>query len=285
MKTLIGTLHLQSRDRKGAVGRAYSRAVLTIALLAFSLHPSAFALSPADLQSRLTAGEKLTIIDVRNLSLYEKSHIPGAINVPAVFCAQKTLPRLGTVIVYDSGTARDEATGAAATLNGKPGIRAEVLEGGFAGWQQAKGLSTQAQGMRPEELPLISYADVKTGPADGVVLVDLRKPVPQTPQSGDTPPPAPLTDLRTEFPSAAVTSSPFNLPQTRQAGPPPLLILIDSGDGAAQAMAAALKANGTQRFAILAGGESILARHGEPGLQRSTGTTVPIAPPPGVTNK
>jgi rhodanese-related sulfurtransferase len=259
-------------------------------ILAFGLQPLA-ALTPADLQAKLNAGAKLTVIDVRNLGLYQKSHIPGAINIPAVFCAEKMLPRLGPVVVYDSGVGRDEATPAAAALNAKPGINAEVLEGGFAGWLQAQGPSTQAHGLHPEATPLISYADLKAAQGNNLVLVDLRKPVLQARQNaGDAniAPPAPLTDLRKEFPAAPVASSPFNLPQTRQSGPgaaSPLLVLIDSGDGAAQAMAAALKANGISRFAILAGGESILARHGEPGLQRITTSTLPLTPPASVTNK
>jgi rhodanese-related sulfurtransferase len=256
---------------------------LTLALPAFA------ALTPADLRAKLDAGDKLTLIDVRNLGLYERSHIPGAINIPAVFCPDKSLPRLGAVVVYDSGVGRDEATPAAAALNAKPGITAEVLEGGFAAWLQAKGASTQPHGLRPEELPLISYADLKAAQGNNVVLVDLRKPVLQARQgAADSAPPEPLTDLRKEFPGTAVAASPFNLPQTRQSGSgsaPPLLVLIDSGDGAAQAMAAALKANGMPRFAILAGGESILARRGEPGLQRITTTTVPLTPPVGATNK
>jgi rhodanese-related sulfurtransferase len=258
-------------------------------ILTFSLQPLAVALSPADLQAKLNAGAKLTVIDVRNLGLYQKSHIPGAINIPAVFCAEKMLPRLGAVVVYDSGVGRDEATPAAITLNAKPGISAEVLEGGFAGWLQAQGPSTKAHGLHPESTPLISYADLKAAQGDNLVLVDLRKPVLQARQNdGNTAPPAPLTDLRKEFPAAAVASSPFNLPQTRQSGSgsiSPLLVLIDSGDGAAQAMAAALKANGISRFAVLAGGESILARRGEPGMQRITTSTLPLTPPAGVTNK
>jgi hypothetical protein len=59
---------------------------------------------------------------------------------------------------------------------------------------------------------------------------------------------------------------------------PPLLVLIDSGNGTAQRMARALKANGIERFAILGGGEEILAHKGRPGLSRTTGA---ISPPPG----
>ena len=54
-----------------------------------------------------------------------------------------------------------------------------------------------------------------------------------------------------------------------RSGVPALIILIDSADGTAQKRARALKAGGVRRYAILAGGELILARHGQPGLQRA----------------
>jgi hypothetical protein len=55
-----------------------------------------------------------------------------------------------------------------------------------------------------------------------------------------------------------------------------LLVLIDSGDGKADEMARALKANGNKRFVILAGGEEMLARKGKAGLQRS-GSVVTVS--------
>lgn len=249
---------------------------IKILALAFSLQPLAFALGPADLEARLASGAKLTIIDVRAPAFYEKGHIPGAISIPAALCASKKLPPLGDVVVYDAGLGNDEAKTAAAALNAKPGLKADVLEGGFAAWTEAKGQSTQAAGVKSEEIPSISYGQLQAVQSNGVVIVDLRKPPLQSRQNAQAAPP-PLTDLRKEFPGAAVATSPFSLPQTRQSGSgaSPLMVLIDSGDGSAQAMASTLKANGIARFVVLAGGEAILSRHGEPGLQRlGSGATV-----------
>ncbi len=53
------------------------------------------------------------------------------------------------------------------------------------------------------------------------------------------------------------------------AAAPPLIVLVDDGDGTAEAQARQLKAAGTHNFVILAGGEAILARHGQAGLQRT----------------
>lgn len=234
---------------------------------------SARAIVPADLKKLLDSGENIVIIDVRNASLFKRDHIPNAINVPASLVPQKKLPPLGRVIVCDEGLARDSAaTQALVALNAKPGIKAEILEGGFAAWQALRGDSTKGAGVHEEELVQMTYDQLKKADPAAVVLVDLRKPRAQVRQSDSGAlPPAPLTDLASEFPQAPVTKSPFNLPQTRQSSSsaaPPALVLIDDGDGSAQATARILKANGITRVVILAGGESILARHGQPGLQR-----------------
>lgn len=245
---------------------------------------TAVGVSPAELDARLGAGKKLTIVDVRSPAAYEKDHIANAINIPAVLCPGKKLPSIGSVVVYDDGLGNDQARGAAVALNAKPGIQAEVLEGGFAAWTESRGQSTQKPGMKPEEVPMISYAQLTSAQSNGVVLVDLRTPPAESRQgTGGTSsagPAEPLTNLRSEFPGAAVASSPFQLPQTRQAagGAAPLMVLIDNGDGKAQAMARTLKANGVHRFVILAGGESILARHGRAGLQRTGGGTATLPP-------
>jgi len=254
---------------------------LCVALLAWSA--PAFALSPSEGQRLLAAGEKITFVDVRAKVLFQKGHIPGAINVPAALVPAKQLPPLGRVVVYDDGLGRDTATAAMSALNQKAGITAEVLDGGFATWEAARAQTTQAAGMKPEEIQFLTYADLSAVQSEAVVLVDLRKEPTEARQAATvaepTTPAAPLTDLRQQFTKVrGVTRSPFDLPPTRQSSSgspaPPLLVLIDDGDGAAQAMARTLKANGVTRFAILAGGESILARQGQQGLGRSASTIV-----------
>jgi rhodanese-related sulfurtransferase len=240
---------------------------------------AANAIDPAALQAALERGDKITVIDVRSTTVFQRDHIPGAINVPATLVPEKRLPRLGRVVVYDDGLGRDNAARTAVLeLNKKPGIQAELLEGGFAAWQALNGLSTKAPGLHPEELHLISFDQLKKTKRDEMVLVDLRKPRRQIRQDadGDTPAPPPLTDLGAEFPGAPITKSPFNLPQARQSAsgqplPAPVLVLIDDGDGAAQEMARKLKANGMTRVVVLAGGELTLSRGGRPGLLRTGG--------------
>src|SRR5579872_1179720 len=218
----------------------------------FALGAVARAVSPAEVHERLNAGVKITFIDLRPTSIFKNGHIPNAINVPAALVPAKQLPPLGRVIVYDEGLGRDTAQDAAAALNQKPGISAEVLDGGFAAWETAHSATTKPGGLTPEELPLISYDHLKRMSADQVVLVDLRKQPVQARQDASaaaSPPAGPLTDLGREFPGMAVSHSAFELPQARQSATggsvvAPLLVLIDNGDGASQAMARTLRANG-----------------------------------------
>lgn len=227
----------------------------------------------------------ITFVDVRSTVAFKIGHIPGAINVPAALVPHKQLPPLGRVVVYDDGQGGDAAKTAASALNLKPGTTAEVLDGGFPAWEMSQAATTKEGGMKPEMLPMITYDRLKKVQGDDVVLVDLRKtPAVATGKAAAKEAAAPFTDLSAEFPSARLTTSPFQIPAVakKTASPataaPPLLVLIDNGDGSAQEAARALKANGNTRFVILAGGEEILARKGESGLQRS-GTTITVQKP------
>jgi rhodanese-related sulfurtransferase len=229
---------------------------------------AAFAISPVQVQQLLNSGEKITFVDVRLNVLFQKGHIPGAINIPAQLVPEKPLPPLGRVVVYDDGLGADDAVAAAAALNQKPGITAESLDGGYAAWEMAQSSTTQSGGLKPEEMPVITYAQLKQKQSADVVLVDLRQSAPAVTTASAAKLSAakvaaqPLTDLQAEFPKARIDRSPFAVssPRTKALAasastPPPLLVLIDNGDGSAQKMARALKANGIKRFAILAGGE------------------------------
>jgi rhodanese-related sulfurtransferase len=244
---------------------------------------AALAVSPADLRQKLSAGEKLTLVDVRPTALFKQGHIPNAINLPAAVVPHKQLPPLGRVVVYDEGLGSDAASVAVAALNQKPGITAESLDGGFAAWETAQSPTTKPRGMTPEEFPRITYARLKRVPGENLVLVDLR----ETPHAvasakaiAGTATPA-LTDLQAEFPSARITRSALettgaktaNLAGVSAAKSSPLLVLIDSGNGAAQQMARTLKANGVKRFVILVGGEETLANKGRIGRSRISAVT------------
>jgi len=246
---------------------------------------SALAITPAEVQRKLQAGEKITFVDLRSRTAFQTGHIPNAINIPASLVPQKELPPLGFLVAYDDGLGTDAATAAAVALSAKPGITALPLEGGFAAWENAQPAgSTRAAGLSAEEFPTITYDRLTRAQSNNVVLVDLRKPRAVAPSvAGVRAAAQPLTDLAAEFPRAKIAQSPFaGSASTRtfagSASAPPLLVLIDNGDGAAQQMARTLKANGVKRFAILVGGEEMIARKGQPGLER-TGSSIIVRHP------
>jgi len=235
------------------------------------------AITPSDLTQRLAAGETITVIDVRATDFFQKGHIPGAINVPMAILKDKRLPKLGSVVVYDSGLAQDQAVEAVTVLNSKPGITAAPLEGGLAAYESAGGQTTADPGITVGQSALINYDQLKTLSGD-FVIVDLRQPsAPSKTALGTT---VPRSDLGAEFPGSRVVKDPFaaSAPRKNANGAAnaasPLLVLVDSGDGTAQEMGRALKANGNKRFVILAGGEEMIQRKGKTGLERSGSTAV-----------
>lgn len=253
--------------------------IAILAALSLAIAGACSAVTVADLQKRLKAGEKLTVIDVRPTLQFQHGHIPGAINVPASLCAQKHLPPLGKVVVYDGGLGLTQPDDAAAALAAKPGITVEILEGGFASWESSQAASTGSRGMKEEKYNYISYADLKAAKPDEILLVDLREQRPALNSIktasvvADTN--QPLTDLGREFPGLRQTHLPSDTKlllknSVKFGSAPPLLVLIDNGDGRAQKIASRLKAQGVKRYVILTGGELILARHGQAGLERSS---------------
>jgi rhodanese-related sulfurtransferase len=222
----------------------------------------ASATTVADLVEMLAGSAKVTVIDVRSPLAYGEEHIPGAINIPASVCPAKNLPPMGTVLVCGDGLGGDDdaVAKAALALSSKPGIKAEVLEGGFAAWKTSHGQTTHDAGFKRESLNYTTYAHVKTMQHNSVVLLDMRKPA-RLDAVG-------LTDLNVEFAGMKRVTSLAEATRA-VAGLPPLIVLIDNGDGASEAMARRLKASGNHRYVILAGGEKIIARHGQAGLQRN----------------
>jgi len=241
------------------------------------LASGAAALTASELGALLEEKVPVTLIDVRDASLFQRGHIPNAINVPERVLELKKLPPLGRVVVYGRGLGQEDMVAALYFLNEKRGIDAEVLEGGYAAWQMGRGTTTEAVGLQEDALNVVSYQSLQDLHVedDDVVLVDLRTPPPLTRQS-DSSSEAPPVSLREKFPGKPVVKSPFDVAGVPGSGklarqsdkPLPLMVLIDDGDGKALEMARILKANGVQRVVVLAGGERILERDGAPGLQR-----------------
>jgi rhodanese-related sulfurtransferase len=234
------------------------------------------AITPADALASLNKGEKLTFIDVRPLADYKVGHIANAISVPAQLVPAKQLPPLGRVVVYDDGLGQNTATAAAEALNRKTGISAEALQGGYASWQDGLGATTEMRGVTPVQPHYITYDTLKKLQSADVVLVDLRQSASATSRLNVT---NKLTNLAAEFPQARVAASPqMAIKRTSSTAASPLFVLIDNGDGSAVETARVLRAGGTHRCVILAGGEKMLERHGQPGLNRLGSTSLSRMP-------
>ncbi len=92
----------------------------------------AFEFGPIGLKSAIEAKEPLTIIDLRTPELYEKSHVPGAINVSYEQLEKSTdvIKKDTVAVVYCYGITCHLATRAALLLAEK-GHQVKELFGGF----------------------------------------------------------------------------------------------------------------------------------------------------------
>ena len=250
------------------------------------------AVTPTELRDRLARGDRVTLIDLRPRDAYEAGTLPNAIRMTAREATQK--PLTGEVIFFDDGTGPNLARRAAAQLaEANSNVSADALAGGYAAWCDAGGQTSEAKGLRPTLTRYVSYQEVTgdmTEDAADIVLVDLRPAPPRAPaaalaagegtEASATPAATalPRLDLASELPGYSITRT---IPGTRpQRGTlaipaaneaqtvPPLYVLIDAGDGTAERTAQTLRAAGISRVAILAGGETIIRRKGEPGLSR-----------------
>jgi len=214
-----------------------------------------------DAESALAVRSKrgrTTFIDVRGTGAYKAAHIPGAISVPAALCPHKRLPPLGRVIVYGDGLDVATVTAAIDALNAKPGIEAEMLDGGFSRWEALGYPTTRSGGIARENLPHIIYQKLVriAGDNQELVLVDLRER--ESGRGNDA-----LTDLGELFPGKPVVADALAATQGKRAAHSEIYVLIDSSDGRAEAHARTLRAAGIRRVVILTGGEEILKRRGQ----------------------
>jgi rhodanese-related sulfurtransferase len=232
------------------------------------------AISPADLDGQIKAGQKITVIDLRPTDLYQRNHIPGAINIPHEIISQKKLPPLGRVVAYGDGLGATYAQECVAALGAKPGIVAESLEGGFAAWETFTHVNVAAENLSSQLAPsTITLEQLEKTGGDGVVLVDVRAGNPQGGKFDLTP------FQRTRVPKAGLTTRPFDVlggikgrsQFFRHA--PSLLVVIDDDNTTAQRIADRIRAAGYKRVVVLAGGEEIIKREGRGGLARSGSAT------------
>lgn len=101
-------------------------------------------LTPADVQARIKAGDRVLIVDVRPAEDYGAAHIAGAINAPLrqINAMEAALPKDTLLVLYCACPSEGSSIAAAYALNQQLGYtRLAVLVGGIKGWQAA-GLQT-----------------------------------------------------------------------------------------------------------------------------------------------
>lgn len=253
---------------------------------------AAGAATAASLKAMLERGEAVTVIDIRSAREYGEGHIPGAINIPAVLVPGRTLPPLGKVVVCGVDVAAAETAGAVRALNGKPGIAAEALEGGYGAWFSLGYANTRPGGIEGAKDNYVTYQELERAAANpDLVLLDLRRALQGAAPRETAGPlatgnaPRGLTDLAAQFPGVKIVkfAPATGANRTGERAPATALpggataragrfyVLIDDGDGTAEQVAHRLKAAGVGRVAILTGGETTLVLRGKAGLG-TTGT-------------
>lgn len=248
---------------------AISIPMLGAFLMIFSWGFIARGITVEELQNQLETGDKITIIDIRNQKAYQKNHIPGAINVSANLIPHKKLPPLGIVIVYGDGIHTGTTKGAVEALNQKPGITAEMLEGGISSWLGQNLADSRALGLLQSSPNFLNYPELESVliNSENAVLVDLR--IPKKDQE--------LTKIKEQFPNAMVVRPAIKFAkknqeivqydlseilQSKDNRNSRLFILIDSGGQASEKVYRQLSSGGLKRLAILTGGELALSRQG-----------------------
>lgn len=102
----------------------------------------AFTTGPFELDGMIRRGERITILDVRLPSDFQKSHIPGAINLPkGKWHTLKGLNRDLTTVIYCYSQTCKLAAEAAVEL-ASHGFPVVEMEGGFEAWK-ASGLPVE----------------------------------------------------------------------------------------------------------------------------------------------
>lgn len=259
--------------------------------------PSVFALTPSELAAQLARNETVLLVDVRSAHAFSEGHIPGAINIPLNLLRHKTLPSGQLVVVYADGLGVVDEAQALAIAGAKPGVKADVLEGGYAAWLGETRLSTAAPGITTEKLPSITYDQLVNANKSDVVVMDLRPvaapasakalrasnkvaasdteedlvagfaqklgvPV-MTPNRGGV---SAKADGATALTARSTAASAVPAADRSK-----LLVLVAEDEAAAAEAARELRAQGHYRFTILIGGTEAIRHEGRQGLGRMDG--------------
>lgn len=142
-----------------------------------------YEIDPADLHEALGRGDRILIVDTRIPSAYERSHIPGAINLPHRTMSPATtagLDKEALVVTYCDGIRCNGSTKGALNMV-QLGFRVKELIGGIDCWRydgfpvdgaeatQSAASSCGCASPRPQIHGIVSSREssVSTGPGGG----------------------------------------------------------------------------------------------------------------------
>jgi len=257
---------------------------MKVALLLACTSLSAFAATPAQLDTLVKSGQPVTIVDLRSTDDYQRGHITGAINIPHRIIAEKRLPPLGKIVAYCDGLGSTYAAECVAALNAKPGIQAETLEGGYAAWETFTNVTAEAASVHKETPRTITYEELQATQGQNVVIVDVRRePAVLAQAKGEAlKEKLNLAAFRQQsLPRATMTTDAFGQlarlkgRSQRFNGAPSLIVVIDNDNESAMNTAHRIQQSGYKRVVVLAGGEEIIRRGGRSGLARQ-GAAAPV---------
>lgn len=239
------------------------------------------AVTPAKLIELQQQGLKIRLIDVRSGKRFEMGSIPGAMSMPHKVLLEKSLPRLGRVVLFSDGLGNIDMDPLVKGLNQRPGIQAEILEGGYAAWLDEKGATTAKRGVRTEDEALISYKALESL-KQHVILVDMRSDKKKTaPVNDDTVRAfckpssreycSDIRDLQRRYSRANVRGGTATTKSKASHAPTPLIVLVDDDHSTARAEKRRLRVAGYNRVVVLSGGEFAIQTKGTRGLGRVGG--------------
>ena len=268
----------------------FQRMLLITAACILTSQPAP-AITADALAKALGRGEPIKLLDLRPQLRFEAGSIPGAMNIPASVILEKQLPPLAHAVLFDDGLGTIDVWAIAATLNQRPGWKADVLTGGYAAWHALQNApDTAASGLHLERTQQIGYDNLNQL-TEPVVLLDMR-PAPtkvaasvQTTAASASDPLrdfcgkkgnrsycANLPELRKRHqPPHQQTTSGANLPTVKSAAPSPLIVLVHAVNADTLETCRRLRAEGYTRVVVLTGGDEAIQLEGRRGKGRVAG--------------
>lgn len=130
-------------------------------------------ISPQRVHGLVKEGSSLWVVDVRSSAAFERSHIEGAVNIPAELLTVKNLPKNKIIVLADDSLGLKNARVGAETLLKKGSEKIFILEGGIPVWQAE---ALPLAGTRSDSLRQVMWDDLVWARSHRVALrlFDLR---------------------------------------------------------------------------------------------------------------